>query len=239
MKTLSTLIFVMAANAAIGTSEAYALQFQLSSKFREARFLEKQQLWDGQHRFGNVLCLKFPRANEAEALAEAMYNNNALYFSRATYNDMTAIYVVASTVPAGRTAELEIENLEAQNQKGIEAYPRNFSQTQTNGVLGPSLVVTVRNPKEGGKDAPFPFVRPIDPHADAPLTSLSVHRLFIHERDRIEVAGLRYFKTPISADQEAQAISELSTLVEEAADSLQSCTSKLPSRELRKEKDRE
>lgn len=229
MKTLSTLIFVMAANAAINT-EAYALQFQMSSKFRESRF-EKQQLWDGQHRFGNVLCLKFPRANDAEALAEAMYNNNALYFSRATYNDMTAIYVVASTVPAGRTAELEIGNLEAQNQKGIEAYPHNFSQTQTSGALGPSLVVTVRNPKEGGKNAPFPFVRPIDPRVDAPLSSLSVHRLFVHERDRIEVAGLRYFKTPISADQEAQEISQLSTLVEEAAESLQSCTSKLPSRD--------
>lgn len=145
---------------------------------------------------------------------------------------MTAIYVVASTVPAGRTA-IRDRKSQSENQKGIEAYPRNFSQTQTNGVLGPSRIMTVRNPKEGGKDAPFPFVRPIDPRVDAPLTFLSVHRLFIHERDRIEIAGLRYFKTPISADLEEQAISELSLLVEEAAESLQSCTSKLPSREKR------
>jgi hypothetical protein len=157
-----------------------------------------------------------------------MYNNNTLYFSRVAYNDMTAIYVVASTVLAGRSVEVEIGNLAAGNKKGAEAYPRNFSQIQTNGMLGPTLALTVRNSKEGGKEAPFPFVRSIDPRADAPLTSLSVHRLFVHDRDRIEVAGLRYFKTPVSVEQEAQAVSELSALVEQAAESLQSCTAKLP-----------
>jgi hypothetical protein len=237
MSRLFALFFAVAV-ALPGASAASAQQpFQLSSKFLEARFSGKQQLWNGQHRFGNVLCLTFPRANDAEALAEAMYNNNTLYFSRVAYNGMTAVYVVASTVPAGRSVEVEIGNLAAQNKKGIEAYPRNFSQIQTNGILGPSLVLTVRNPKEGGKDAPFPFARSIDPRADAPLTSLSVHRLFVRDRDRIEVAGLRYFKTPVSADQEDQALSELSALVEHAAESLQSCTAKLPSRVQRKDGD--
>ncbi len=223
-------LVLASAIAAFGTSTAYAQQsFQLSSKFVEAKFFGKQPFWNGQHRFGNVLCLTFPRANNAEALAEAMYNNNTLYFSRAMYNDMTAIYVVSSVVPAGRSVKMEIGNLAAQNQKNIAAYPRNFSQRETSGVLGASLILTVRNVKEGGNDAPFPFMRTIDLRADAPLTSLSVHRLFVHEHDRIEVAGLRYFKAPISEDQEAQAVSELSALVEQAAESLQSCTSKLPS----------
>lgn len=217
--------------ALLGTSIVYAQQsFQLSSKFIEARFSGKQKLWNGQHRFGNVLCLTFPRADNAEAFAEAMYNNNTLYFSRAAYNDLTAVYVVSSTIPAGRSAELEIENLKAQNQKHVETYPHNFSQTETRGMLGPSLTLTVRNAKEGGKDAPFPFVRPVDPRTDAPLTSLSVHKLLVHEHDRIEVAGLRYFKTPISVEQEAQAISEITALIEQATESLQACTAKLPSR---------
>lgn len=238
MKIPRSFSVVFAAVTLLGTGTSSAQQsFHLSSKFLEARFSGQQQLWDGQHQFGNVLCLKFPRANDAKALAEAMYNNNTLYFSRAAYSDMTALYVVASTVPVGRSVEVEIGNLAAQNQRGVEAYPRNFSLSQTSGALGPSLVLTVRNPKEGGKDAPFPFVRPIDPRADAPLTSLSVHRLFVHERDRIEVAGLRYFKSPVGADQEAQAISELSALVEQAAASLQSCTAKLPSRAQRKDGD--
>lgn len=73
----------MAAIATIDASEVHALQFQLSSKFREARFLEKQQLWDGQYRFGNILCLKFPRANDAESLAEAMYNKTTTRFTSA------------------------------------------------------------------------------------------------------------------------------------------------------------
>lgn len=224
-----SLIFASAI-AAFGTSTAYAQQsFQLSSKFVEAKFFGKQPFWNGQHRFGNVLCLTFPRANNAETFAEAMYNNNTLYFSRAAYNDMTVIYVVSSVVPAGRSVEVEIENLAVKNQKNVTAYPHNFSQRETSGALGPSLVLTVRNAKEGGKDALYPFVQSFDLRSDAPLTSLAVHRLFVHEHDRIEVAGLRYFKAPISEDQEAQAISELSALVEQAAESLQSCTSKLPS----------
>lgn len=222
---LTTIIAVLGTTAAAGQQS-----FQLSSKFYEARFPGKQPAWNGQHRFGNVFCLQFPRAGEAEALAEAMYNGNTLYFSRAAYNDMTALYVVASTIPAGRSAEMEMANLAARNQKGVEAYPRNFSQARASGALGPSLVLTVRNAREGGEEAPFPFVRSIDRRPDAPLASLSVHRLFVHGSDRIELAGLRYFKAPIGADDEAQAIAELTALVEQAADSLQSCTAKLPVR---------
>ena len=117
-----------------------------------------------------------------------------LYFSRAAYKDMTALYVVASTVPAGRTVEAEIGNLAAQNQKNVEA--RSIS------------------------------IRP-----DGLLTSLSVHRLFVHGKDRIEVVGLRYFKEPLGPDFETEAVSVLSSFVEDAADSLQSCTLNLPPRE--------
>lgn len=218
------------ATGVLGTSAVFAQgSFQLSSKFLEATFIGAQQAWDGQHRFGNVFCLKFPRATEAQALAEAMYNNNTLYFSRAAYKDLTALYVVTSVVPAGRSVEAEIGNLAAQNQKFVDTHPRNFSQTQTNSAFGPSLVLTVRNAKEGGKDSPFPFVRSIDPRSDAPLASLSVHRLFVRERNRIEVAGLRYFNSPIGTENETQAVSDLAALVELAVQSLQSCTATLPS----------
>lgn len=230
MKT--PLSIALAVSATFGTHVAYAQQsFQLSSKFLEARFSADQKVWDGQHRFGNVLCLKFPRATDAEALAEAMYNNNTLYFSRAAYRDLTALYVVASTVPAGRTVEVEIGNLAARNQKSVEAYPNYFKQTQVTGLLGPSLVLTVRNMKEGQKESPFPFARSIAIRPDGLLTSLSIHRLFVHGRDRIEVVGLRYFKEPLGPDSEAEAESVLSAFVEDAANSLQSCTANLPPRE--------
>ncbi len=203
--------------------------FQLSSKFVEAKFI-RGNVWDGQHRFGNVLCLKFPRSTDAEALAEAMYNNNTLYFSRAAYKDQTALYVVSSTVPAGRSVEVEIGNLAAQNQRNVDAYPSNFKQSRATGLLGPSLVLTVRNSTEGAKASPFPFARSIANRPDGQLYSLSIHRLFVHGRDRIEVAGLRYFKTPVGTDREAEAISDLSAVVEIAAESLQSCTANLPPR---------
>ena len=209
--------------SALGASAVFGQQtFQLSSKFLEARFSGQQKVWDGQHRFGSVLCLTFPRATDAEALAEAMYNNNTLYYSRAVYNDMTALYVVASTVPAGRSVETEIGNLAAQNQRNVDARPDYFKQTKVAGVLGPSLLLIIRNSIEGPKDAPFPFARSVVTRPDGQLKSLSVHRLFVRNRDRIEVVGLRYFKEPLAQEREAEAVSALSEFVEAAADSLQS-----------------
>ncbi|MEY2633801.1 MAG: hypothetical protein RIR00_2455 [Pseudomonadota bacterium] len=217
--------------ALLAPSAACAQQsFQLSSKFLEARFSAGQKIWDGQHRFGNVFCLKFPQPAEADALAEAMYNNNTLYFSRAAYKDMTALYVIASTVPAGRSAEAEIGNLAAQNQRGVDARPDYFKQTRIDSLLGPSLQLTIRNSTEGSNESPFPFARAVAIRPDGQLASLSVHRLFVRNRDRIEVAGLRYFNAPLSPDREAEAIAALSAFVEAAADSLQSCSQGLPPR---------
>jgi hypothetical protein len=202
--------------------------FQLSSKFVEASFVGRA--WNGEHAFNPVLCLTFPSVAEVSNLAQAMYNNNSLYFSRATYPDLTALYVVASTVPAGRPVEVELAHLAASNQRAIDQHPKNFSQSKTEGAWGPSLSLTVRNALEGSKESPFPFVRNIDARAGAPLASVSVHRLFVRGSDRLELAGLRYFKAPVSADGEAAAIAELAALVEQAADSLQACTHKLPLR---------
>ncbi len=208
---------------------AHAQQaFALSSKFMEASLVG--QAWNGEHAFNPVLCLTFPSVAEVSNLAQAMYNNNSLYFSRATYPDLTALYVVASTVPAGRPVELEMANLAASNQRAIDLHPKNFSQSKAEGALGPSLSLTVRNALEGGKESPFPFVRNIDARAGAPLASVSVHRLFVRGSDRIELAGLRYFKTPVGPEGETAAVAELAALVEQAADSLQACTPKLPMR---------
>lgn len=230
MKRLPVAALGYALAALLHPAHALAQQsFQLSSKFMEATFSGNKG-WDGQHHFGKVLCLAFPRSGEVQAFAEAMYNNNGIYYSRAAYNDMTALYVVASMVPAGRSAEEELGNLASQNQRAVDAYPRNFSQGKATGELGPSLTLTVRNAKEGSKAAPFPLVRSIDNRPDAALTSLSVHRLFVHGRDRIEVAGLRYFRNAMDLEQEAQAAADLSAFVEQAAQSLQACTAKLPSR---------
>jgi hypothetical protein len=212
-----------------GADASAQQSFQLSSKFYEMQFV-RGKLWTGQHRFGNVFCLTFPRNTEALALAEAMYNNNALYFSRVEYTDSTALYVVASTVPPGRSVEVEINNLASQNQKGVDEHPATFTQSRMTGLLGPSLKLTVRNATEGGKESPFPMIRPFVVRSDGLLRSVSIHRLFVHDRDRIEVAGLRFFKTPVESDREANAIAEISELVEVAAESLQSCTAKLPPR---------
>jgi hypothetical protein len=218
----------VALTALLSITGASAQQpLQLSSKFYEMQFV-RGKLWPGHHRFDGVFCLTFPRSTDAAALAEAMYNNNSLYFSRAQYTDLTALYVVTSRVPPGRLIEAEINNLASQNQKGVNEHPATFTQSRITGLLGPSLRLTVRNATEGEKGSPFPFVRNFVVRPDGRLTSLSIHRLFVHNGNRIEVAGLRFFKTPVEPELEGSATSELSELVEAAADSLESCTVKLP-----------
>ena len=176
--------------------------------------------------------MTIPRPTDVKSLTVAMYNSNTLYYSKAMYRDMdtTGLFVVTSTVPAGRSVEKEIGNMEALNQENAAAYPDNFKQGRMTGPLGPSLLLTIRNAIAGPKDRPFPFVRHVANHADGQLRTLSVHRLFVRGSDRIEVAGLRYFSTPIGMDGEGDAVATLSALVESAVDSLQSCSTNLPPR---------
>ncbi|HJV76663.1 MAG TPA: hypothetical protein VJ654_20785 [Noviherbaspirillum sp.] len=217
LKRSPFIVLGCAVAALLSTGLAMAQQsFHLSSKFMEATF-SGSKAWDGQHSFGKVLCLTFSLSDDAKAFADAMYNNNAIYYSRAAYNDLTALYVVSSAIPAGRSAEKEIGNRATRNQRAIDAFLRTFSQAKVSGELGPSLTLTVCNAKEGSKEAPFPLARSIDARTDAPLTSLSAHRLFVHSHARIKVAELRYFKTPLVPDQEVQAIANQSALVEAAA----------------------
>lgn len=219
--------------AVLGSAGPTAAQqsFQPSTKFLETEFV-RGNAWGGEHRFENVFCLTIPRPSDVKSLTVAMYNSNALYYSKAMYRDIdtTGLFVVTSTVPVGRSVETEIGNMEALNQENAAAYPDNFKQGRMTGPLGPSLLLTIRNATAGSKDRPFPFVRHVANHADGQLRTLSVHRLFVRGSDRIEVAGLRYFSTPIGMDGEGDAVAKLSALVESAADSLQSCSANLPPR---------
>lgn len=62
------------------------------------------------------------------------------------------------------------------------------------------------------------------------LMPLSVQRLFARAPDRFEVAGLKYFITVVTAADQERTLAELITLVEQAVDSLQRCTSTMPVR---------
>lgn len=155
--------------------------FQLSTKVFEVDF-SRTTNWQGKHAFQNVFCLNFPDSVNVKWLEYAMYNNNSLYHSRASYNypDSTALYVATSMVPTGRSVETEIGNMEASNLRSVQAYPTIFKQHRANGALGSSLVLTVRNARDGdGKQSVFPFSRNFQNRTDGLLASLSVHRLFV------------------------------------------------------------
>ncbi len=227
--TTARIVGLLLACAIVPTQVAAQERYRLSTKFHEVMFT-KGQVWNGQHKAENVFCVKFPRAAQAEALAVALYNENRLYFSRVAYREQIGIYVVSSKVPEGRSADEEIEKITSNNLKSAQTHPRNFKVGSATGALGPSVVLTMRNSVEGANDAPFPFVRSFANRADGRLYSISIHHLFVHDGNRIEVAGLQYLKEPVDADKEAEVTNMLAELVAEASDSLQTCTLGLPAR---------
>jgi hypothetical protein len=95
----STLAYAAATEApATPTTPRYAL----SAPFNEIRVAGPGVPWAGEHRFGDVFCLRFPDPSDSTALAETMFNDNTLYFSRLEYpNRRLNLYVVTSRLPAG------------------------------------------------------------------------------------------------------------------------------------------
>jgi hypothetical protein len=214
------------ANAAVDTTQQ---TFQLSSKVYTMDF--SQGKFPGLvHRFNNVFCLPLPPDLQLKEISYALYNNNGIYFSHIAYRDPTVLYVVTSGVPADRSVEEEIGILAARNEIGMKSHPGHFKQFQKVGLLGPSLVQIVRNARQGKKESPFPLAWNVISSPNGQMVSLSVHRLFVRGGQRIELAGLRYFDAPVHPDREEEAVADLSSFVESAADALQSCTANLPAR---------
>lgn len=219
------LLICFSVNAASGEAQQ---TFQLSSKVYVADF-SRGTFPGAEHRSTNVFCMRLPRDPRVKEIDLSFYNKR-IYFSRIVYRDPTALYVVTSPIPAGRSDEEELASMAINNQIGVNAYPDSYKQFRSAGLLGPSLVMVVRNSREGDKDAPFPLMlHTLDLPKDQ-LVSLSIHHFFVRGGHRIELAGLRYFDEPMGADREAEAVAEFSVFVEGATQALQSCTAKLPLR---------
>jgi hypothetical protein len=229
MKTIRTAFFCLAAAATlIGAGESAAQEsFVLSSTLPEMKFTGAQKAWDGRHYVRDVFCLLFPDPEKAESFTQSMYDDNTIYLSLAAYAGSTAMYVVTTAIEEGHTPGFEMANLTEIYRKQALAYPKQYAVMEADGSLGKSLAVTIRNPKETAKKQPFPLAFTIARRADAPLSSLSVHRLFVHDKYRIEVAGLQQFANSIGTEQGELVRNDLEVMVEKAAESLQSCTAKL------------
>jgi hypothetical protein len=159
-----------------------------------------------------------------------MFNQNTLHLSRTTYNNNIAIYIATSVIPVGRSSDEDVAKMLESNRLGAQSAPTEIMVSELSSDFGPTAGLVIRNAVEGNAAAPFPFARRIAKQNDDSLRSLSVHRLFARGPDRIEVAGLRYFPSPIQGEKEQEVTAELSSIVDSVVKSLQTCTAAMPIR---------
>jgi hypothetical protein len=219
---------------------AALLFFSVASGFAQSQVFEvtgtpleatwPTHTWDGQHAFPPVFCLRYPNPRAAKSLVQVMFNKNTLYLARVTYPNDMALYIATSVIPADRTPAEEVAKMLNTTRKNAQSAASYISVSELATDFGPAIGEVVRNSVAGGADAPFPFVRKIAAPQNGTLQSLSIHRTFVRGPDRIEVAGLQYFGSPLESASEPQAVSELSAVVDEVVRNLQTCTATMPVR---------
>lgn len=207
---------------------AHAQSFELSENPLE--FAWPAHDWNGKHSFPPVYCLTFPLAHEANRMTTAMFNRNAISHTRVIYPNDTALYVVTSVIPVGRTPEEDVSKMLLDNQRMATAAPNDVRVEKLTSGFGNTGALIIRNSTQSGPKAPFPVVRRIAKAPDGLLRSLSVHRLVARGPDRMEVAGLRYFRSPVTPEDEPKEIEALSSLVDNTLSAMYSCTDQMPIR---------
>ncbi|MGL6289845.1 MAG: hypothetical protein ACRC2H_04070 [Silanimonas sp.] len=225
-------LLAIASTAAVATATPptqAAPAYALSAPFNEIRHADAGMPWSGEHRFGDVFCLRFPDPADSAALAETMFNDNTLYFSRVEYpNRRLNLYVVTSRLPAtlDRDGEHAAQRMIAQQY--VAQIPTHAEAGEMPTALGTSVTLRLRNVVQGDGSAPFPFERRFAGEPDSPLRTLSTHRLFSNNGSRLELAALQAFEPALTAGEEAAAAKALDAFVDRAAASLAECTAALP-----------
>lgn len=226
MPLLHRILFLI--GALISTGPAVPQTYELEGKWYTMKW--SAGAWNGEHRLPNVYCVRFPAASTALELGHGFYNRSAIYLTQVLYPEKTGAFVVASTIPAGRSADEEITRLLSLERSAEAGYGTTYNITETQGLFGRTIGLRIKNVAPRGRNAPFPLVRPIIRPAREPIETLSVHRLFVRGPDRFEVATLQLAATPASETAEAEMTQRLTVLADEIVASLQSCTDSMPVR---------
>jgi hypothetical protein len=173
--------------------------------------------------FSNVYCLTFP-GNGSLKVREQMYSNNAVHLARVEYSEHLMANIVVSTLPKGRSREEEVERLLALERNAENAYMTDYHITITQSDFGKMIGLRINNVAPSGRSDPFPLVRPLLKREKEPLESMSVHRLFVGETDRFEVAVYKSAVQGNTSETELNLVNELTVLADDIVNSLQSCT---------------
>jgi hypothetical protein len=187
--------------------------------------------WSGKHSLPNVYCLTFPSASSAVELGHGFFKGGGIYLTQVLYSDQAAAYIVASTIPAGRSAEDELNRLRSNERQAEAAYGVSYNITENQSAFGTTINLRIKNvAPQGGKAPPFPLARPMISSARSPIETLSVHRLFVRGPDRFEVATFQFAPNPAGENAEAEMTERLTGLADQLVKSLQECTATIPVR---------
>src|SRR5258706_10396911 len=94
------LVLLMLSSASLVAAQNY----ELHGKWYTARWSPGS--WNGKHSFPNVYCVTFPSG--ATDLGHGFFNKGGIYLTQVLYPEQVSAYIVASTIPAGRSAEEEM-----------------------------------------------------------------------------------------------------------------------------------
>ncbi len=205
-----------------------AQTYELSGKWNTAEWTAGT--WNGQHSLPGVYCLTFPAPTTAIKMGYGFFNQNGIFLTQVIYPDRSAVSIVTSTIPAGRSASEEIARLLTYERQAEAAYGVSYNIVEGNTDFGPTLSLRIKNVAPRGRNGPFPLVRPIIRPAKEPIETMSVHRLFVRGPDRFEVAAMQLAPEAAGETTEAEMTKRLSTLADQVVNALQTCTEAIPIR---------
>jgi hypothetical protein len=190
--------------------------------------------WDGKASFPNVYCLSFPQPEKVKSFRKAYFNNRAVYLIDAFYSDELTATLAVSTIPNAQSptdAIAKVRQNEQANATRVQAAGIRYTVTESATDFGPSVSVVIRNAAPGNSVGPFPLVRAFISNPQRPITTLSVHRLFVRGHDRFEIALFQPAPQPPTESTEEEMVARLSGIADRMVESLQKCTASIPVRQ--------
>ncbi len=232
------LTFLLFCLLSLGVQPSIAQQYEFSTGPIQGKWIRGPSTWDGRHEFPNVYCASFPEPQAVTSLEEGLLNHDAISYFRVVYmSEGMAVFVITSTVPAGRSDATELQNLLARERNNAENVSKaspdevRYKVATYESPWGTVIGMHLFNVAEHNDDGIFPLVRPLRERADTSPYSQSAHRLFVHRANRFEVAALGIPDDHEQEDSAARLETRLEAIADQVAYALQQCTSHMEAAE--------
>lgn len=191
-------------------------QAPVGEQFVDGESVALEQLhWSGRLQFQDVYCVDFPQPEQALTRLTGIVDHGAVALARVDYADGLLAYVVASTLPAGRTGAQEHAAQLALAQHSHARLGTLFDYEIADSAVGPVLRRHLNNVAVERGAALFPLELAF--YDSARTLSVAESRIFARGPDRFEVAALGF----PGQDATPQSQSRLRATVAAAADRLQ------------------